>query len=123
MTRQELQRLVEHEIASFEYVAPAPGTAIGSPWPEAKIRSHIEKLKDALIKPYEQRFVLRGSLEQISKSPPDEANYWVVAELGDYLEFYDPLTDEFGFAIRDKGGSSPKTIGVRGDLIGTLIAM
>ena len=80
MTPQQIQKLVDREITSFEYVKPAPGTTIGTPWPEAKVRSYITKLKGALVAPYKQRFVLRDSSEQISKSPPDQADYWVVAE-------------------------------------------
>ena len=123
MTPQQITKFIDHELTSFEYEEPVAGSTIGVPWSEAKVRAHIAKLKDALVTPYKQRFELRDTFEQLSISPPDEADYWVVAKAEYYLEFYDPFTNEFGLAGLGTEDSLPVTIGVRGDLIGTFCAM
>ena len=123
MTPKQIEGLVKHELDSFEYEKPEAGSTIGSPWSESKVLAYIAKLKISLVAPYMQRFVLRDTYRQNSLSPPEEADYWVVAETDDYLEFYDPITKEFGLADFGAGNSPPQTIGVRGDLIGTFCAM
>ena len=123
MTPEKIERLVQREIVSFKHTNPEAGSTIGMPWSEPKIMSYISRLKGSLVTPYLRRFVLVDTHEQMSLSPPVEADYWVVAEIDDYLEFYDPTIDEFGLAIIGEGGSPPQTIGVRGDLIGTFCAI
>ena len=123
MTPHQIQKLVDQEITSFEFVEPAPDSTIGEPWPESKVRSYIDNLKGDLVTPYKRRFVLRDTAAQMSECPPDEADYWAVAEAESYLEFYDPCAKEFGLATPGTGDSLPETVGVRGDLISTYCAM
>ena len=123
MSPQHIQKLVEDALASFRFEMPVAGSTIGEPWPDTKVRLHIAKLKDALVTPHKRRFELRDTPEQMSKSPPDEADYWVVAETESYLEFYDPIENRFGLADLGAANALPRTIGVRGDLIGVFCSM
>ncbi|MEQ8402477.1 MAG: hypothetical protein RH978_15860 [Roseitalea porphyridii] len=122
MSAQQIAALVQAALASFKHEAPPEGSTRGSPWSEARVLSQLAKLKDSLVTPYPQRFVVKDNHEQMTKHPPDEADYWVVAETNDYLEFYDPRTHEFGLADRGTDDALPSTIGVRGDLIGVFCA-
>ena len=119
--RRQIGKLVERELATYKY-APSEKT-LGTPWPEQKVLSYIDKLRGALVTPYVQRFTLQDTVEQMRKSPPDKADYWVVAETEQYIEFYDPSSNEYGLADFGSGEELAKTIGVRGDLVGTFCAM
>lgn len=121
--RAEIQALVQDELASFRLAPLAPGSTVGVPWSEAKTEEHIAELRAALVTPYLQRFTLKDTFEQIARTPQARVDYWVVAEVGSYLEFYDPGLDEFGLACRGQAGSLPETIGVRGDLVGVFCAI
>ncbi len=118
-----VRTLVDHELANFCYDAPAPGTMLGTPWSEAKVRSYIPLLQAALVPPYKLKFRLGDTNEQSLADPPQYAEYWVVAISTGYIEFYDPATGEFGLADTFHSDRPPVTIGVRGDLLGVFCAM
>jgi hypothetical protein len=118
-----LQALVHEMLARFRYETPPPGTTLGIPWSAEKVYDHVERLKRALVDPYLQRFELRETYEQSGQHEPSYAEYWVVAESGCYLEWYDPATGEFGLGQRREGSPTPVSIGVRGDLVGVFFAM
>jgi hypothetical protein len=115
--------LVAQELANYRYEAPAPGTTLGVPWPEAKILEHLKQLRASLVEPYLQRFTLRGSVEEINSVSLLSAEYWVVAVTSAYIEFYDQDNREFGLAEMGRNGKDPVTVGVRGDLVGVFCAM
>src|SRR4051794_2792742 len=115
MDRKAVSALVRAMLASYLYELP-PGGTIGVPWSADKESSHVEKLREALVQPYLQRFELRETYEQVGQPEPSYAEFWVVAEAGSYLEWYDPATGEFGLGQRAESGSNPVSIGVRGDL-------
>jgi hypothetical protein len=121
MDSERLAELVLRQIEGYRY-DPPPGL-IGNALPPEEVRRYIERLRQALVRPYLQRFELRETAEQIGREHPEYAEYWVVAEGGgDYVEWYDPERGEFGLAVR--GGSGvPVSIGVRGDVVGAFIAM
>jgi len=118
----EVERIVHTELDGFVYEPTEPGTTVGVPWSEEKIRSYLPKLRAALIKPYRQRFAVRDTWEQIHASVPIFKEYWVVAQTNHYIQFFDPTTNEFGLAQPSDRGA-PVTIGVRGDLVGVFCAM
>jgi hypothetical protein len=119
----DVERIVTAEIDRFVYEAPAPGTTVGVPWPEEKIRSYLPKLRAALVKPYQHRFVLRDTPAQLRAASPTFAEYWVIAETESYIQFFDVSSNQFGLANRAPNGAVPATIGVRGDLVGVFCAM
>jgi hypothetical protein len=119
----DIERMVDAEIQGFVHEPPAPGTTVGVPWSEDKVRSYLPKLRAALVKPYQQRFVLRDTPMQIRGTAPSFEEYWVVAETSGYIEFFDASRKEFGLAMRSANGGVPSTIGVRGDLVGVFCAM
>ena len=123
MNASDVERIVTAEIDGFVYEVPAPGTTVGVPWSEEKVRSYLLKLRAALVKPYQHRFVLRDTAAQTRAVSPTFTEYWVIAETEYYVEFFDPSSNEFGLASRAPKGGVHDTIGVRGDLVGVFCAM
>src|SRR4051794_40622769 len=121
MNSNDIERRVRSDIDDYRYFAPRPGSTVGVPWSEEKVRSYIAKLERALVEPVLQRFVVRDTYEQMQRDPPLVEAYWIVARTGMYIEFFDPEGDEYGLA--QDGGVLPVTIGVRGDLVGVFCAM
>jgi hypothetical protein len=121
MNSEALAELVLRQINAYQYQPPSSGL-IGNPFPPEKVSGYIALLRQALVKPYPQRFVLEEVAEQVHREPPECADYWVVAEADEYLEWYDPQTGDFGLALRSQTGL-PVSIGVRGDVVGVFIAM
>jgi hypothetical protein len=68
-------------------------------------------------------FTLRDTKAENDAVVPLIASYWVVAQSPGYIQFYDPITEEFGLAVEATQGKPPVTIGVRGDLVGVFCAM
>lgn len=123
MDRQSLSILIRDTLANYHYEPPPPGTTIGVPWTAEKVYGYVEKLRNALVDPFVQRFELRETFDQVGQLEPTYADLWVVARGDDgYLEWYDPATREFGLGIQ-KGTEVPVSIGVRGDLVGVFCAM
>lgn len=123
MQRRDIKRIVRKELNEFSYDVPSPGTTIGVPWSEDKVKSYLPSLKAALVEPYIERFLVCDTIEDIQANPPITAEYWVVAEAEHYIEFFDPYRQEFGLAERDHRSSELRTTGVRGGLVGVFCAM
>jgi hypothetical protein len=123
MDRNGLSALIRETLARYHHEVPGSGSTVGVPWSAEKMRLYVEKLKEALVEPYLQRFQIRETYEQTVGREPIYAEYWVVAESGSYLEWYDPTTGEFGLGQRVEKSPTPVSIGVRGDLVGTFCAM
>ncbi len=83
----------------------------------------MELLKQSLVPPRLESFVLSETYEQVQAKAPVRAEYWVVAERGGYVEWYDPATNEFGLGQASASGDGLVSIGVRGDLVGVFCAM
>src|SRR4051812_23520800 len=123
MDAKTISTLVRDELAAFIHEPPPPGTTIGVPWSAEKVYAHVEKLREALVAPYPQRFLLRETYEQVTQDKEIYAEYWVVAVTGSYLEWFDAATREFGLGQHVAGSSVPISIGCRGDLVGVFCAM
>ena len=123
MTSDKIKKIIEAELSTFVHVAPAPGTTVGIPWTEEKVMSYIPKLRAALVEPYLRTFLLRDTYEQIKEQKEEYADYWVIAEDGGYIQWYDPATKEYGLAQKDVSDNQYVSIGVRGDLVGVYCAM
>ena len=123
MKASDIERIVNAAIDGFVYEPIAQGSTVGIPWSEDKVRSYLPRLRAALVKPYQRRFLLRDTYEQIRAAMPTFTEYWVVAVTDHHIEFFDPAANEFGLANQSLDGEVPATIGVRGDLIGVFCAM
>lgn len=119
----DIARVVAESLANHRYVAPASGTTVGVPWSVKKEVAYIELLKQSLVPPRLEFFVLEETYDQIRSNPPIRAEYWVVAEHDGFVEWYDPTTNEFGLGQPSAKGAGFVSIGVRGDLIGVFCAM
>ena len=118
----EIAKIVANELVQFRHKSVAPGTTIGVPWSEEKVIKYVQKLCCSLVEPYMQKFLLHETHDQAKNQERIYAEYWVVAEEGDYLEWYDPNTKEFGLGRRGNT-DIPVSIGVRGDLVGVYCAI
>ena len=122
MDEESVSTLVRDVLANYHYEPPPPGSTIGVRWSAEKVSAYVEKLKKALVKPYLRCFELRETHEQIRQSEPSYAEFWVVAESVGYLEWFDPVTGDFGLGHFVQGTTDPVSIGVRGDLVGVFCA-
>jgi hypothetical protein len=92
MDRGAVSSLVRETLSGYRYEPPPAGSTVGVPWSAEKVYGYVEKLKAALVDPYIQRFELRETYEQVAQPEPRYAQFWVVAVVGSYLEWYDPAT-------------------------------
>jgi hypothetical protein len=123
MDRGAVSSLVRDTLAGYCYEPPPAGSTVGVPCLAEKVYGYVEKLKEALVEPYLQRFELRETYEQVVQPEPRYAEFWVVAVVGSYLQWYNPATGEFGLGQRFQDSPTPVSIGVRGDLVGVFCAM
>jgi hypothetical protein len=105
-------------IDACQHDVPKPGTIIGIPWSQEKIDAHRSLLKQSLVKPRLECFILRETYQQCVDQSAAFSQYWVVAERNGYLEWFDPSTQEFGLGQFAPNGTDLFSIGVRGDLVG-----
>jgi hypothetical protein len=123
MDSKTIRAFVHETLAQYHYQSPPPGSTVGTPWSAEYMSGCIEKLREVLVEPYLQRFELRETDEQVARREPRFAEYWVVAESGNHLLWYDPGCGEFGLGQHREGSRLPLSIGVRGDLVGVFGAM
>jgi hypothetical protein len=120
---RDIAQLVLQLLSAHTYAPPAPGTTVGTPWSEAKISQYVNLLKQSLVPPRLERFKLSETHDHVTSPTEQFANYWVVAERGSYVEWFDPNTEEFGLAQPSPNGEGFVSLGVRGDLVGVFCAM
>lgn len=120
MTKEDLKELVAAEIRNFHY--EVPHKALGKPWPEEKVQSKLEQLRNALVEPYQEAIELDSTEVEPHLNPPRTEMLWVVADDRERSKVvYHEATESFGLAVYgDKG--MPTTVGVWGDLVGTFMA-
>ncbi len=123
MTQQDIEQMVLRLLAEHSYQQPEPGTTVGTAWSAEKVGAYVDLLKQSLVPPRLERFALAETYEQVQVGSTERADYWVVAERGEYLEWYDPTTNEFGLGQFAADGDDLVSIGVRGDLVGVFCAM
>jgi len=123
LSASDTTKVVAESLARYRYVAPTSGTTVGKPWSAEKEAAYVELLKLSLVPPRLESFVLSETYEQIQANSPARAEYWVIAERGGYVEWYDPVTSEFGLGQAPAKGGGLVSIGVRGDLVGVFCAM
>ena|SRR5690606_12827658 len=122
MTSEDVKALVASELAEWQPPRVPPGTTVGVPWSPERYGLEIERLRAALVTPYEQRFVLRETDDPEQKRVEGTAVYWVVAVTDQMYLWYDEATDEFGVGEPRAPGALPESIGLRGDLVGSFCA-
>lgn len=107
MTSDDVREIVARELAAWRPPVVEPGTTHSVPWTVERYRPEIERLRAALVTPYEQRFELREADDPERKRVEGEAVYWVVAATGDMYLWYDEGTAEFGVGEPGRGGRAP----------------
>ncbi|MGH7626460.1 MAG: hypothetical protein ACREOJ_14220 [Gemmatimonadaceae bacterium] len=122
MTSEDVKAIVARELATWRPPVVEPGTTIGIPWTPERYRPEIERLRAALVTPYEQRFALHETDDPEPRRVEGQAVYWVVASTGDMYLWYDEATDEFGVGEPSREGALPRSIGLRGDIVGSFCA-
>ena len=122
MTSDDVRAIVARELAAWQPPVVEPGTTVGIPWTAERYRPEIERLRAALVTPYEQRFELQETDDPERKRVGGEAVYWVVAVTGGMYLWYDEATAEFGVGEPGREGALPMSIGLRGDIVGAFCA-
>lgn len=123
LSASNIVKLVSESLTRYRYEPASPGTTIGVPWSAEKEATYVELLKQSLVPPRLESFILAETYEQCTALTPTRADYWIVAERGGYVEWYDPATNEFGLGQMSTKGLGLVSIGVRGDLVGVFCAM
>jgi hypothetical protein len=118
-----IELLVRNELAAYAYEAPSNGTTLGEPWSESKVAKHVELLKECLVTPRLERFLLAETMEHSNATEQMYSEHWVIAMTDDHVEWYDPSSGEFGLAERHPTKPGFVSIGVRGDLVGVFCSM
>jgi hypothetical protein len=123
MNASEIENIVRSELDGYVYEPQEPGSTVGIPWPRDRVERFVAKLKDSLVRPHLQRFLLRDTIDQLQAPVEVEAEYWVVAKTGTHVEYFDPARGEFGLAELSGDSGLPATLGVRGDLVGVFCSI
>lgn len=123
MTSHDIEQMVLRLLTEHSYQPPETKTTVGVPWSAEKVGGYVEQLKQSLVSPRLEQFSLAETYEQIRAGSSESVAYWVVAERGEYMEWYDPATNEFGLGQLAADGKRLISIGVRGDLVGVFCAM
>jgi len=123
LTSADIAHLVAELLDQYRYESVAPSTTFGAPWTAEKEAGYVELLKQCLVLPRLESFVLAETYEQVTAGMRDRAEYGVVAESADDVEWYDPNANEFGLGQTSPDGVGFISIGVRGDLVGVFCAM
>ncbi|WP_147431275.1 hypothetical protein [Azonexus fungiphilus] len=123
LSASDVAALVAESLARHRHVSVASGTTVGVPWSAENEAEYVELLRQSLVPPRLESFVLSETYAQVQATAKDHAAYWVVAERGGYVEWYDPAKNEFGLGQASLDGAGLVSIGVRGDLVGVFCAM
>ena len=122
MNSEDVKAIVDRELTAWQPPVVEPGTTVGIPWAPERYRPEIDRLRAALVTPYEQRFELQETDDPERKHVGGEMVYWVVAATGDMYLWYDEATAEFGVGEPGREGALPISIGLRGDIVGAFCA-
>ena len=122
MTPDAVKALVARELAAWQAPVTQPGSTHGVAWTAEEYRGPLDRLRAALVAPYEHRFVLRETDDPERRRVSGEAVYWVVAQTGEMFLWYDEATNEFGVGEPSGEGVTPVSIGLRGDMVGAFCA-
>jgi hypothetical protein len=122
MNSADVKAVVDRELAAWRPSVVGSGTTHGTPWTPERYRPEVERLRRALVTPYEQRFELRETDDPERERVGGEAVYWIVAATGEMYLWYDEPTAEFGVGEPGQDGGLPVSIGLRGDIAGAFCA-
>jgi hypothetical protein len=122
MTPEYVQAIVVREIAAWRPPIVEPGETVGIPWTAEQYAPEIERLRNALVTPYKQRFELRETDNPEQRRVTGESEYWVVAATPEMCVWYDEETGDFGVGEPSTQGPLPVSIGLRGDIVGAFCA-
>jgi hypothetical protein len=113
---------VANELETYIFEAPEPGRSVGPRWPARRVTECIEKRKHKLVVPY--RSLLR--IPESDRRPETERlswDVWIVWKDGDYVVFFDTVTEHYGLAAWQSHDDIPTYWGVYGDLVYVLCAI
>lgn len=122
MTSDDVKAIVSQQLAAWRPPVVEPGTTVGVPWTAEQYRPEIARLEAALVAPFEQRLALQEFDDPELRRVGGEAVYWVVAATPEMFVWYDAITGEFGVGEPSQEGGLPKSIGLRGDIVGSFCA-
>ena len=118
MISRDIQALVTRELESWQPPTITPGSTLGRPWTAERYGPALQRLRTALVVPFQQTFRLQELDDPAPERHSGEAVYWVVAVTDDMLLWYDASSGEFGVGEPGVEHGLPTSIGLRGDLVG-----
>ena len=113
---------VANELESYVCEGAERGRRVGPRWPARRVTECIEKRKHKLVVPY--RSLLR--IPESDRRPETARlswDVWIVWKDGDYVVFFDTVTEHYGLAAWQPHADIPTFWGVYGDLIYVLCAI
>jgi hypothetical protein len=116
MTSEDVQAIAARELTAWRVPTAVPGSTYGDPWTAERYAPQIERLLAALVAPYRQRFELAEHADPRRRG--HAGGYWVAVTEEIYL-WYDEAKGDFGVGERTSDGTLPRSIGLRGDLVGS----
>ena len=122
MSSDDVKAMVGQSLSAWQPPNVPAGSTAGVPWSAERYRAQIDLLRAAIIAPYRQRFLLDETYEHATVAEKPQAEYWVVAATRDVLVWFDEVSGEFGLGEPATGHSLPRSIGIRGDLVGSFCA-
>ncbi len=113
---------VASELETYICEGVERGRRVGPRWPARRVTECIEKRKHKLVVPY--RSLLR--IAESDRRPETQRlswDVWIVWKDGDYVVFFDTVTEHYGLAAWKSHADIPTFWGVYGDLIYVLCAI
>jgi len=75
LTSADIAHLVAELLDQYRYESVAPSTTFGAPWTAEKEAGYVELLKQCLVLPRLESFVLAETYEQVTAGTRDRAEY------------------------------------------------
>jgi len=113
---------VANELETYVCEGAERGRRVGPRWPARRVTECIEKRKHKLVVPY--RSLLR--IPESDRRPETARlswDVWIVWKDGDYVVFFDTVTEHYGLAAWQSHDDIPTYWGVYGDLVYVLCAI
>jgi hypothetical protein len=120
MTSEDVQAVVAQALAAWQVPVVESGSTHGIPWTAERYAPMLERLRASLVAPFRQRFELAEYDER--RHLAEKAEYWVVAVTEEIYLWYEEATGDFGVGERTSDGTLPRSIGLRGDIVGSFCA-
>lgn len=113
---------VAKELANYACEIGEPGTTVGTPWRGERVAECVEKRRPRLVAPYRSLLRILES-DRRPETARLSSDVWITWEDGNFVVFFDPVSEHFGLAARQTDEDVPTFWGIYGDLVYVLCAI